>query len=86
MIEWSKFDPNKIDTPWVSKKYKEKYYEILFYLQLAFWNKNYKNKIEQSSYKWVYKLMNKIALFRFKINFFGLPIERKFYNLIKKFK
>jgi radical SAM superfamily enzyme YgiQ (UPF0313 family) len=84
--EWSEYDPSTIETKWIDEEYKEKLNAFLFYLQFAFLNEQFKEKLNNfKKFKFLIWPMHKIALLRFKLNLFKFPIEKKIYNVLKKY-
>ena len=86
LVEWSEYDPSTLETKWIDQNYKEKLNLFLFYLQFAFLNEHFKEKVKNfKKFKFLVWPMHKIALLRFKLDFFKFPIERKIYNILKNY-
>jgi len=81
---WSKHDIQTSKTIWADRRYKEKVNQFMFYLKLAFLNKEFESNIKKIwtklGYRFIYNLMHKIALLRMNYDFLRIPLEKVLYS------
>lgn len=79
--DWIKFDYKKISVPWNTQEQK-KFFESLSYFSWLALSPSISVKIKRSYLKLGYKILHRIALFRWKYRKFGFPLE---IELVKRF-
>ena len=86
--EWSKYDLEHANTPWLSSSYVRKLRSIIgYYLPVAFLSKNGQKIVKKGGIKGnILKILNKLALYRWKKGNFSFPIEYHIFNFAKKLK
>jgi len=85
--QWSNYDLEHANTPWLSRNYIRKLRSIIgYYLPVAFLTKNSKEIIRKRGIKGkALKIMNKLAVYRWKKRNFSFPIEYYLFNMFRKF-
>jgi radical SAM superfamily enzyme YgiQ (UPF0313 family) len=84
--EWGSIHVFHFDPPWHSRKYVEKLHTISAVSRIAFYPKA---RIDEHdvAYKLAYRIMNKLARYRWKHRNFGFPVELKIADAVaRKFK
>ena len=84
--EWGSIHVFHFDPPWHSKTQVEKLHTISAVTRCAFYPQS-RIKERSFAYKFAYGIMNRLAKYRWKHRYFGLPIELKIADAVaRKFK
>lgn len=81
--EWGNVEVFQFSPPWHSKKYVEKLHAISAVTRYAFYPEARLNE-RSITYRTGYKVLNKMAKFRWKHRYFGFPIDLKIANYIAR--
>jgi anaerobic magnesium-protoporphyrin IX monomethyl ester cyclase len=84
---WSSYDLEHANTPWLSASYRRKLRSIIScYLPLTFLSKNARKIIKKGGIKGkALKIMNKLAVNRWKRRNFSFPLEYYLFSMFRKF-
>jgi radical SAM superfamily enzyme YgiQ (UPF0313 family) len=81
--EWGKVEMFQFTPPWHSKKYVEKLHAISAVTRYAFYPETRMNE-RSIAYRTGYRIINRMAKFRWRHRYFGFPIDLKIVNAMAR--